>query len=112
MMTFTYTPFVGDRDRVRFQIGDTDADAPIFTDEALDALITECGGWQAAVIAALESMIAQTSQPTFQADWLRVDHDSARRGYETVLALKRRAFGVAGVSAHIVQTTRVDGDAE
>jgi|GEM_PF-1094848 hypothetical protein len=108
-MTFTYTPFAADRDRVRFHIGDTDSAAPIFTDENIAALITEYGGWQHAVLAALEHLIALTSQPNFQADWLRVDHESARRGYQVTLAAKRRAFGAAALNTHVVQPIRADG---
>ncbi|MDX2163037.1 MAG: hypothetical protein SF162_17100 [bacterium] len=107
-MTFSYTPFTTDRDRVRFHIGDTDAAAPIFTNAHLDALIVECGGWQGAVIAALEHLIALTSQPNFRADWLQVDQESARRGYEQLLRHKRRTFGAAGLVASSVRPVRVD----
>ena len=109
-MTFTYTPFTADRDRVRFHIGDTNANTAIFSDEQINALISESGGWQNAVIAALEHLIALTSQPNFRADWLHVDHESARRGYQVTLNAKRRLFGIAAVNAVVVQGTRIDGN--
>lgn len=107
-MAFTYTPFSTNRDRVRFHIGDTNAAAPIFQDEALDALIAESGGWQSAVIAALEHLIALVSKPDFRADWLEVSHQSARLGYEQVLRIKRAAFGMAALRSGAVQVQRVD----
>jgi hypothetical protein len=107
-MTFTYTPFTADRDRLRFHIGDTDANAPIFQDEELDALMVEFGGWQGAVIAALERILSMMAQPNFRADWLQVDHEAARRSYEIVLKTKRKAFGMAAVTVGAVHPQRVD----
>lgn len=109
-MTFTYTPFAGDRDRVRFHIGDTNANAPIYQDSEIDALIDEMGSWQGAVIAALESLIARLSVPNFTADWLRIDHESARKGYERLISLKRDQFGLTVFSVEAVQVDRVDDD--
>ncbi|MFN8530183.1 MAG: hypothetical protein U0670_16410 [Anaerolineae bacterium] len=107
-MAFTYMPFATDRDRLRFHIGDTEMSAPIFQDEELDALISVEGSWQAAVIAALERLIALTSQPNFQADWLHVNNEVARRGYELSLKHKRRAFRLGGLASAVVQGARVD----
>lgn len=109
-MAFTYTPFAGDRDRLRFHIGDTNSAAPIFTDAELDALIDEMGGWKPAVIAALESLIGRLSVPNFTADWLKVDHQSARQGYERLIGLKRAQFGLAVFTVTAVEVDRVDGD--
>ncbi len=107
-MTFTYNPFATDRDRVRFHIADTNADAPIYTDEALDALLTESGDWRTAVIAALDGIIARLGQPDFRADWLEVSHSQAARTFERLRAHKRREFGLAGITAGSVRPTRAD----
>lgn len=107
-MAFTYTPFASDRDRVRFHIGDTDANAPILQDAQIDALLNEVGSWQQAVITALEYLIAVTSQPNFRADWLTIEHDTARRSYEAMLKHKRKAFGMAGVKSGSQRTRRED----
>lgn len=94
-MTFTYDlDSFGDLERVRFHINDTvEADAR-FSDEEITAIITEEGDWQQAVISLLENLIAKLSQPNFKADWLTVDNDVARKGYETLLAIKQAKFGV------------------
>lgn len=107
-MAFTYVPFATPRDFVRFHIGDTNPNTPIFQDEELDALINVSGGWESAVITALERLIVMVAQPNFRADWLQVDHEAARRSYEAVLKIKRQAFGAAGISAGVVHPRRVD----
>ena len=109
-MTFTYSPFSADRDRVRFHIGDTDSAAAMFSDEEIAAIITEAGGWRAAVIYCLESLIASVSGPDFRADWLTVDNSKARAGYEALLKLKRRAFGLSKYAANVTHVYRADSN--
>lgn len=109
-MTFTYAPFDNDSDRVRFHIADTVEASAIFSDEEINALISEEGGWQAAVIACLESLIAQTAQPGFTADWLKVDNAAANAAYRALLREKQRRFGHARITASAVHTYRADSN--
>jgi hypothetical protein len=113
-MTFTYTPFSTDRDRVRFHIGDTSAAAPIFSDEEIAGIITEVGGWQQAVIECLENIIAKLAgTPNFTADWLTVSTSAALKAYKDLLASKRRKFGISeGRTATVTYQYRADSDAD
>lgn len=88
-MTFTWDITSGftDLGRVRFYLSDTIEAAPMFSDEEINALIAEAGGWQGAVILALRFLIAQLiSTPDFQADWLKVDVNKAVVQYKALLA--------------------------
>lgn len=100
-MTFTYTPATPtDITRVRFHTGDTVEAAAIHTDEDIQFAIDEEGGWQQAVIALLQHLIARlAATPDFQADWLRVDSSRSLSGYRALLAEKRRAFGITALRA-------------
>lgn len=90
-MTFTYDLSNGfsDLERVRFHIGDTVSSAARFSDEEINAITTEFGSWQAAVIACLEFIVTKLSEPNFRADWLQVDLDTGRKSYEALLERKR-----------------------
>lgn len=112
-MTFT---FAGDlsinRDFVRFEVGDTTEDSAWLTDELIASLITKHGSANAAVISALKYIITQLSRPDFRADWLQVSNAEARKGYETMLADKKKEYGIGGITASAVYTYRQDSDME
>jgi len=55
-MSFTYDPLT-DIGRVRLRIMDTRSTSPAFTDEEISALITDEGGWRAAVVAAARGLL-------------------------------------------------------
>jgi hypothetical protein len=109
-MAFTYTPSAtpSDRDRVRFHVGDTVEAQHYLEDEDIEMLLAEAGTWQRAVIGGLKYIIARLSQPNFRADWLQVDHKSAREGYERMLVQKRQEFGIAAITATAVSVRRSD----
>jgi hypothetical protein len=111
-MTFSYDLTAGFTDlaRVRQALGDTDASAPRFSDEEIAATLAEHGGWQMAVLALIDSLLARLSLPDFQADWLRVDHGAARRGYADLRQRLRRQYGLAGaVVGRAGHVYRADG---
>lgn len=114
-MTFTFSIDGGftDRDRVRFHVGDTDATAPILTDEQIAALITEYDDWIGATRAALRYIIAQlTRTPNFQADWLKVDVANTVKLFRQTLADFEAEFADAyTVEATAVHTHRADSGA-
>lgn len=94
-MAFTYTPFLTDKDRVRFHIGDTDSTAPIFSDEEINAIITEETRWEKAVLACIDHIIAKlVGTPDFTADWLKVETSKAVAGYRALRNLKADTFGL------------------
>lgn len=112
-MTFT---FVGDlsidRDYVRFEIGDTTQDSAWLTDELIASLITKQGSANGAVLSGIKYIITQLSKPDFRADWLQVSNAEARKGYETMLAEKKKEYGIGGLTAGVTYTYRVDSDME
>jgi hypothetical protein len=108
-MTFTYDlPGGGDVAWVRFHIADTDANAPVFSDEEISALVAAYGGIGPAVVAALEHIIGLLSQPNFTADWLSVDAGSALDGYRALLAAKRGAFNLPAIVGEMRAAKRRD----
>lgn len=108
-MSFSYTPqAVNDITRVRFHTGDTLEAEAYLSDEEIQMMIDEEGGWKPAVIAALKFIIAKLSQPNFDADWLKVDLESARRGYQALLKQKAAELGVTLISARSQPTYRSD----
>jgi len=112
-MTFTYTPFTSDVSRVRFHIDDTNAAAPVFTDEIITAIITEYGTWQKAVIACIRHIIAKLSSvPDFTADWLKVSTASAIASYRKMLDDKMSELDVSdgSIEASGIHVYRYDSD--
>lgn len=103
-MTFTYTEDLTDSvDFVRFYTGDTTNGENFLSDEIITSLVSTEGSNEAAVIAALDHIILKLSQPNFQADWLKMDFDKARAGYE---AMRNRLIAVFDPSAESIS---VDG---
>lgn len=89
-MGFSYDESHGqDRDRVRFAIGDTAyghgprPDNGNFSDEELDALLTEYGSWPCAVAAAFRSLHASWAvRPIFGPGELSTTHANVARQHE------------------------------
>jgi hypothetical protein len=108
-MTATYDTSLGDNvSLVRFHIGDTDTTEPRLSDEEITYMVTNTDSLGLAVAACINALIAQLSVPNFTADWLTVDHASARAGYYQLLAIKRREFGLSGISAKFKPVYRQD----
>lgn len=108
-MTFTYdTSLSSDLAKVRFHIGDTDSDAQKFQDETILAVLAAEGSVAQAVIKLLNSLIATLSDPSFTADWLRVNPAAAREGVLITLTIKRREFGITTGSGRRVAALRSD----
>src|SRR5882724_4747217 len=112
-MTFTYNltaPF-DDIARVRFHVGDVDQTTAVFSDEEIKFRLSEDGGWQAAVIACLESVIARmAADPNFTAQWLTVNNNSGLQYYTKLLDRKRQEFGIASIVGRSVYTYRPDSN--
>ena len=95
-MTFTFaTNLSTDLALVRFHIGDTSEDGAYLADETITALLTSEGSVGGAVVASIRYILTQLSVPNFRKDWLSVDYEKARDGYEMLLKEKAREFGVA-----------------
>ena len=108
-MTATYDTSLGDNvSLVRFHVGDIDTDAPRLSDEEITYIVNNTNSIGEAVVSCINALIAQLSLPNFTADWLTVDHASARAGYSQLLAIKRREFGLSGISARFVPLYRQD----
>jgi hypothetical protein len=95
-MTFTFSNTLStDLAKVRFHTGDTSEDGAYLADETITALLTSEGSVGGAVVACLKYIITQLSVPTFRKDWLSVDSQSARQGFENLLKVKAQEFGIA-----------------
>lgn len=112
-MTFSYdlTNGFSDLARVRFYLGDVHADAPIYTDEVINAVIAETGSWQKATLALLRSLVAMlTAQPDFQADWLRVDTSKAIASYRRMIEEMETTLSLSSIEAGGTHIYRADSD--
>lgn len=108
-MTFTYDLAGGGNVAwVRFHIADTNENAPMFSDEEINALVAAHGGVGPAVVAAIEHIIGLLSQPNFTADWLSMDATSALTGYQALLAMKRATFNLPAITGDIRPAKRSD----
>lgn len=109
-MSFSYTPSAtpDDATRVRFHTGDTVEGQNFLSDEDIVMLLAEAGSWQAAVVGGFKFIIARLSQPDFTADWLKISNSEARKGYQALLADKKREFGLGGITARAVHIRRSD----
>jgi hypothetical protein len=86
--------------KVRFHIGDTDADGYYLQDETINALLTTEGSVGAASIACIKYIISQLSKPNFKLDWMSVsDMQEARKGYQELLSQKVTEFGLPRYTA-------------
>lgn len=103
-MTFSYGYDLAndDKDRVRFEIGDTgekdDAGTVLgsfLEDEEINALLSLTDAtWQTASLQGIRAIIGKLSRPTFQADWLKVDPKVAIDSYRKLLAEKEDEYGI------------------
>lgn len=113
-MTFTYSPFSTDRDRVRFHLGDTDAAAPKFSDEEIDGVLGECdGSYQRATLACIRNIIARLSVSDFKADWLQVNNGTALTSWRRLYGEKESEFGLSTgrtFSSGVTNVVRGDSD--
>jgi hypothetical protein len=111
-MTFTYDITLStDLSQVRFNIGDTNEKGAYLADETINALLTSEGSVGGAVVASIRYILTQLSTPNFKQDWLSVDYEKARQGYEKMLKDKSQEFGIslgASVSSTIAQPYRSD----
>lgn len=114
-MTFTLnlTLPLSNLTRVRLAIGDIHEDAPIFSDELINAQIAAEGTWQKATIACLRTLIADlSSRPDFQADWLKVDASTAIRALQERLADLQAQHELLMLDASSVQGITWANDAD
>jgi len=112
-MTFTWVGDLStDLDKVRFHIGDTDSDGYFLTDETINALLSSESTVGGAVVACLKYIITQLSRPDFKADWLTVNHEKARKGYEMLLGQKRVEFSIPVFASSATYVYRADSDAD
>ena len=95
-MTFTFDPSLPtDIDLVRFHIGDTNAtDGHYLENETINYFVTN-EGVNNAVILCIKYIITQLSTPNFVQDWLEVDVEKARKGYENLLKIKADELDIA-----------------
>lgn len=104
-MAFTYaTDLSTDLALVRFHIGDTNEKGAYLSDEEIEYWITEEDSVGGAAIACIKYIITQLSTEKFTKDWLSVDPESAREGYEKLLKTKAQEFGVS-ISGAVVAAT-------
>lgn len=97
-----------DVDFVRFHTGDVVEGQNFLSDEIIASLVDTTGSKQAAVIAGLKHIIMRLSQPNFTADWLKVENQQAREGYENMLAEKKKEFGIGTLVATSGHVYRAD----
>lgn len=94
-MTFTYTPSAtpSDTTKVRYWIGDTDADAAMFSDEEIGMAISIEGTAQKAVISLIRSAMARLAhEPDMTADWLRIEWRRATENWAALLKQRQTEF--------------------
>ena len=95
-MTFTFaTDLSTNLAKIRFHVGDTNEDGAYLADETINALYTSEGSVGAASIACIRYILTQLSTPNFRKDWLWVNYEEARKGFENLLKLKAQEFGIA-----------------
>lgn len=97
-MSFTWdSALPTKKDEVRFRLGDVDAESYVFEDETINAFLAKHGNDVGKTLIDLtKHVIALLSRPNFTADWLRVDHDTARASWQKLLAQFEGEFGVTG----------------
>lgn len=93
-MAYTYDPaLLDDVSLVRFHIGDN-ADEGHYLDDREIQYFVNNGSVGEAVVKCIKFIIAKLSAPNFRLDWLSVSNDQARAGYEALLKLKGKEFGI------------------
>lgn len=100
-MSFTFDPGLTNKlSIIRFEIGDVQEDGFFLHDESINYFIENFTTGEA-IVRCLQHIITQLSSPTFELDWLKVDNETAREGYEKILKQKSVQYGVSisGISA-------------
>ncbi len=110
-------PILTTRDKVRLEIGDTDAAAPLFNDDELDYIIASRADNVLLAAADACDMLATRFARDYDFEWQGAG-ESARGKFtrsqmskaftDRAAAIRQRAGGGLGV----IQTTRVDGYSE
>lgn len=99
-MTYTYDiSLETDLAKVRFNIGDTSEPGNYLEDETITALIASEGSVGGAVVASIKYILTQLSVPNFKQDWLSVDYEKARMGFESLGKKKAQEFGISWTGA-------------
>lgn len=100
------------KDEVRFWLGDVDAEAYVFEDETIYAFLAKHGNdIGKTLIDCAKHVIALLSRPDYTADWLKVDHATARASWQTMLAHFESRFNLAsGFNRSLSVSFIRDGD--
>jgi hypothetical protein len=113
-MSFTYSPSSpSNLTRVRYHLGDTQADTAMFQDEEINFVLAEEGTVGKAVVSCIKSILARLAmEPDMQADWLKVDWRRNAEQWKSLLDEKKQEFGVGLVktSSGGQHTYRPDSD--
>lgn len=96
-MTFTYTPSATPDEvtKVRFWIGDTEADAALFTDEEIGMAVSVDGTAQKATLGLIRVALAKLAhEPDLTADWLKIEWRRSAESWQALLKQREREFGL------------------
>lgn len=109
-MTFTYAFDAAlDRDQIRYHLSDTQEETAVFSDEDIQMALTMAGSVSAAVIALIKQRLQKlANEPDSKIDFLSVDWKRSQKAWETMLAEKRKEFGIPSRSGSAVHTYRAD----
>lgn len=98
-MIATYNDLLpSDKDRVRFRLGDTDMDAPLLSDAAIEQAVTTEGGVAQAAAFLASGLVAQYGrQPVkITADGVTFDYTILLKTWQTLAASTTSSVGTAG----------------
>jgi hypothetical protein len=112
-MSYTFDASLSDDvSLVRFHIGDNNTEGYYLDDETIQHFVT-AGSVGSAVVMCIKYIISQLSQPNYRLDWMQIsDMAEAREGYEKLLKVKEKEFGISSVtvSSSIKLPYRADSD--
>ncbi len=110
-MSFTYTGALDtDLEKVRFYIGDTDSENPLFTDEEILAVLVDYPSVVSASIQCVEALIAKYSRyASEKVGEISVNYDKLVGNYLKLLAtLRRKAITQASGAAYSGGISKAD----
>lgn len=109
-MAFEYTPgSTADRDRLRLELGDTDARRALFEDAELDDILAQEDGVLNAAARACEILSARYARDfSFAADGARFDK-GGRAGLSAMYAARAKALRARAAGSRTVYPARKDG---
>ena len=96
-MTFSYVPGATPNDvtKVRYYIGDTDANAAMFTDEEITMALSLEGSVPGAVIGLIRAAMARLAhEPDMTADWLTINWRRNAENWAALLKQRKAEFGL------------------